>query len=388
VTVAPRVLEVREFTVQDPEPGAVVIRILLSGICGTDKHTFRGEGRQYAGTDHERDIEYPLICGHENVGIVVATGGEVRDSDGRTLAAGDRVVPGANLACGRCFYCRNDLPYYLCRDLDDYGNSLGCARPPYLLGGWSEYMYLLPGTRLFRVPDELPDEVAVLTEVMAVTHGVEKALAVLGLYNVDPVGVSVAVLGVGPLGLCHLIKARMLGAGTIIATDLLPGRLQKAAPFGVDLALDASTTDLRQRKEAVIAATDGRGADVVLDCSGVPDTFVEALEIVRPGGVVVEAGTFVDMGPVGINPNSAVCTRNVSILGIGGEIATGYGPSMRLLAANMDRYDLGRIVSHRYALEDASEALAMAQSGESMQVAFHPTLRRDALRSSEEARPW
>ena len=375
VTVAPRVLEVREFAVQDPEPGAVVIRILISGICGTDKHTFRGESKQYAGTDHERDIEYPLICGHENVGVVVATGGEVLDSDGRLLRAGDRIVPGANVSCGQCYYCRNDLPYYLCRDLDDYGNSLGCARPPYLLGGWSEYMYLLPGTRLFRVPEELPDEVAVLAEVMAVTHGVEKALAVLGLYNVDPVGISVAVLGVGPLGLCHLLKARLLGAGTIIATDLLPGRLDRASPFGVDLALNASTTDLRQRKEAVAAVTGGRGADVVLDCSGVPGTFVEALEIVRPGGVVVEAGTFVDMGPVGINPNSAVCTRNVSILGIGGEIATGYGPSMRLLAANLDRYDLRGIVSHRYGLDDAVTAMAMAQSGESMQVAFDPTLR-------------
>jgi threonine dehydrogenase-like Zn-dependent dehydrogenase len=381
VTVAPRALEVREFPVQDPEPGAVVIRMRLSGICGTDKHSFRGESKQYAGTDHERDIEYPLICGHENVGTVVATGGEVRASEGRVLLPGDRIVPGANVACGRCFYCRNDLPYYLCRDLDDYGNSLGCARPPYLMGGWSEYMYLLPGSRLFRVPDALPDEVAVLTEVMAVTHGVEKALAVLGLYNVDPVGVSVAVLGVGPLGLCHLLKARMLGAGTVIATDLLPGRLERAAAFGVDLALDASATDLRQRKEAVLDATDGRGADVVLDCSGVPATFVEALEVVRPGGVVVEAGTFVDMGPVGINPNSAVCTRNVSILGIGGEIATGYAPSMRLLVANMDRYDLRSIVSHRYALEEAPEAMAMAQSGASMQVAFDPTLRRDALRA-------
>jgi threonine dehydrogenase-like Zn-dependent dehydrogenase len=375
VTVAPGMLEVREFTVQDPEPGAVVIRMLLSGICGTDKHTFRGESKQYAGTDHERDIEYPLICGHENVGIVVAIGGEVHDSDGRLLAVGDRVVPGANLACGRCFYCRNDLPYYLCRDLDDYGNSLGCARPPYLLGGWSEYMYLLPGTRIFRVPDELPDEVAVLTEVMAVTHGVEKALAVLGLYNVDPVGVSVAVLGVGPLGLCHLVKARMLGAGIIIATDLLAGRLERAAPFGVDVALDASVTDNRQRLDAVMDATGGRGVDVVLDCSGVPGTFTEGLAMVRPGGVLVEAGTFVDMGPVGINPNSAICTRNVSILGIGGEMATAYGPSMRLMMANLDRYPLRDIVTHRFPLEDSLSALVVAQSGESMQVVFDPTLR-------------
>ena len=112
----------------------------------------------------------------------------------------------------------------------------------------------------------------------------------------------------------------------------------------------------------------------MLDCSGVPDTFLEALRIVRPGGVVVEAGTFVDMGPVGINPNSAICTRNVNVLGIGGEIATGYEPSMRLLAANMNRYPLGSIVTHRYSLEDAHAALAMAQSGASMQVAFDPSV--------------
>jgi L-iditol 2-dehydrogenase len=369
---APGRLEVRRFAVPDPEPGAVVMKLLLSGVCGTDKHTFRGESKQYAGTDHERDLVYPLICGHENVGIVVAVSGDVRDSSGRPVVPGDRIVPGANVPCGRCYYCMSDQPYYLCRDLEDYGNSLNCTRAPYLFGGWAEYMYLLPGTRIFHVPDELPDDLAVLTEVMAVTHGVEKALAVLGLYNVDPVGFSVAVLGVGPLGLCHLIKARMLGAGTVIATDRLAGRLEKAVPFGVDVALDVSTTDSRQRAEAVLAATDGRGPDVVLDCSGVPETFLEALRIVRPGGVVVEAGTFVDMGPVGINPNSAICTRNVNVLGIGGEIATGYEPSMRLLAANMTRYPLGSIVTHRYSLEDAPEALAMAQSGAAMQVAFDP----------------
>jgi len=374
VTVAPRHLEVREFPVAGPEPGAVVLRMRLSGICGTDKHTYRGESKQYAGTDHERDLVYPLICGHENVGTVVATGGDVRDSDGHVLREGDRVVPGANVPCGVCWYCRNDQAYYLCRDLDDYGNSLNCTAAPYLFGGWAEYLYLKPGSRIFRVPDELPDEVAVMTEVMAVTHGVEKALAVLGLYNADPIGFSVAVLGVGPLGLMHLIKARTLGAGTVIATDLLTGRLEKAAAFGVDVALDASQTDDRQRLDAVLAATDGRGVDIAIDASGVPSTFTEGLAMVRPGGVLVEAGTFVDMGPVAINPNSAICTRNVAVLGIGGEMATAYAPSMRLMAANLDRYPLTSIVTHRYGFEDAEAALAMAQSGESMQVAFDPAL--------------
>jgi L-iditol 2-dehydrogenase len=372
--VAPGQLEVRRFPVPDPEPGAVVMRTLLSGVCGTDKHTFRGESKQYAGTDHERDIVYPLICGHENVGIVAAVGGDVRDSSGQRLVPGDRIVPGANVPCGRCYYCMSEMPYYFCRDLEDYGNSLDCSRAPYLFGGWSEYMYLLPGTRIFRVPDGLPDEVAVMTEVMAVTHGVEKGLAVLASYNVDPVGFSVAVLGVGPLGLCHLIKARTLGAGTVIATDRLPGRLAQAAAFGADVSLDVSATDARQRLEAVMAATDGHGVDMALDCSGVPDTFPEALAIVRTGGVVVEAGAFIDLGPVSINPASAVCTRNVAILGIGGEIATGYEPSMRLLASNLDRYPLEKLVTHRYPLEAAREALIMAQTGEAMQVVFDPAL--------------
>lgn len=371
---APGRVVVHEFPVPDPEPGAVVIAVHLSGICGTDKHTFRGESKQYAGTPHERDIEYPLICGHENVGTVVATGGQVLDSSGSVLKEGDRVVPGANVPCGICFYCRNEYPYYFCQFLEDYGNSLNCRRSPSLFGGWSQYMYLLPGTPIFRVPDALPDEVAVLTEVMAVTHGVDTALAVLGLMGGPSSGFSVAVLGVGPLGLCHLVKSRLRGAGMVAAIDLLDGRLQHAAKFGLDLALNASTTDLDERVHATREETHGRGVDMVLDCTGVPSTFPEALKMVRTGGVVVEAGAFVDMGPVQINPNSDICTRNIAVLGIGGERATEYEPSMRLMAAKLHRYPLAEITSHILPLDRAEEALALAQSGEAMQVALDPRL--------------
>jgi threonine dehydrogenase-like Zn-dependent dehydrogenase len=374
VTEKPGRIAVREFPVPDPELGAVVIAVHLSGICGTDKHTFRGESKQYAGTAHERDIGYPLICGHENVGTVVAVGGQVYDSNGNLLKEGDRVVPGANVPCGHCYYCLNNYPYYFCQHLEDYGNSLNCASSPGLLGGWSQYMYLLPGTPIFRVPDELPDEVAVITEVMAVTHGVDTALTVLGLQGGARAGFSVAVLGVGPLGICHLAKSRMLGAGIVIATDVLSGRLERASAFGVDLTLDASNTDTSQRISAILDVTHGRGVDLVLDCSGVPSTFVEALKIVRTGGVVVEAGAFVDMGPVQMNPNSDICTRNVAVLGIGGEAATAYEPSMRLMAANLDRYPLSSITSHILPLDRAQAAVMLAQSGDAMQVALDPRL--------------
>ena len=378
---APGRIALREFEVPDPEPGVVVIAMHLSGICGTDKHTFRGESKQYAGTDHERDLEYPLICGHENVGSVVSTGGPAFDTNGVELKEGDRVVPGANVPCGSCYYCLNSYPYYFCQHLEDYGNSLNVSRAPSLFGGWSQYMYLLPRTPIFRVPDELPDEVAVITEVMAVTHGVDKGIAVLGLQGGSRSGFSVAVFGTGPLGLCHLIKSRMLGAGMVIATDVLAGRLRFADQFGVDLALDSSATDAVQRNDAILDATHGRGVDLVLDCSGVPSTFTEALRAVRTGGVVVEAGAFVDMGPVQMNPNSDICTRNVAVLGIGGELATEYEPSMRLMTANLDRYPLTKITTHILPMDRAHEAVVLAQSGEAMQVAVDPRMPMTLERS-------
>jgi threonine dehydrogenase-like Zn-dependent dehydrogenase len=374
VTERPGVISVQQFPMPEPRPGAVVMKVRYSGICGTDKHTFRGESKQYAGTAHEKDLTYPLICGHENVGTVAALGGRVFDSEGQELRVGDRIVPAANVTCGVCHFCRNGYPYYLCESMEDYGNSLHCGPSPHLFGGWSEYMYLLPGTHLFRVPDNLPDDVAVLTEIMSVTHGVEAALALIGQMGGDRFGGSVAVVGTGPLGMCHLIKAKLLGAGSIIATDLYPSRLRLAEAFGASLTLCVGETDQEERVARVRDATSGRGADIVLSCSGIPAAFTEALKMVRVGGVVVEAGAFVDMGPVQLNPNSDICTRNVSIIGIGGETATSYLPSMRLMAANVDRLPFDRFVTHRLPIDRAKEGVELAQTDAAMKVVIAPHL--------------
>jgi len=376
VMTAPGELEVQRFDVPDPEPGAVLLRMRLSGICGTDKHTYRGETLQYAGTPHERQLEYPITCGHENVGTVEAIGGDrpVVDGAGVALGAGDRVVPGANVACGACWYCRTGQPYYLCERMDDYGNSLTTRRAPHLFGGWSDMLYLLPGSKIFRVPDELPDEVAVLTEIMAVTHGFELARRLA----VTPFGESVVVLGVGPLGMCHVIKARLLGCGQLIAIDKMARRVEAAGRFGATSGMCADDHDEPELIARVIELTGGRGADVVLDCSGVPETFVTALRMVRPGGTVVEAGAFVDLGPVAINPNADICTKDVNILGIGGETSEAYAPSMELMARNLDRLPLTGLVSHRFPLERAREAIEVAQTGAALKVALDPSLAADA----------
>ena len=170
----------------------------------------------------------------------------VLDSEGMPLRVGDRIVPAANVPCGNCHYCRNSFPYYFCEHLEDYGNSLHSADPPHLFGGWSEYMYLLPRTPLFRVPDELPDEVAVLTEIMAVTHGLDSARAFAGRLGGGQFAESVAVVGVGPLGLCHLIKARLVGCANLAAVDLFDSRLKVASSFGAALTMNASSTGTRR----------------------------------------------------------------------------------------------------------------------------------------------
>jgi threonine dehydrogenase-like Zn-dependent dehydrogenase len=212
----------------------------------------------------------------------------------------------------------------------------------------------------------------VLTEIMSVTHGVETAQSLMSLIGGPRFAQSVAVLGVGPLGLCDLIKAKLLGASKLIATDKFPSRLKLAEEFGATLTMQAGKMDVKERIAKAREYCSGMGPDIVLDCSGFPETFVEALRMVRVGGVVVEAGTFVDMGPVSINPNADICTKNVSVIGVGGETATSYLPSMRLMAANLDRLPFDRFVSHRMPLEQAQEALELAQTDVAMKVVLAP----------------
>jgi L-iditol 2-dehydrogenase len=368
VMLGPGRLEVREFPLPEPEPGAVLLKMQFSGVCGTDKHTYRGETKQYAGTPHERDVPFPIIPGHENVGFVAATGGEVRDFDGALLSVGDRVVPAANITCGRCYYCKGDFPYYMCEHLDDYGNSLSAVRPPHLFGGWSEYMYILPGTYLYRVPDDLPSHIAVLTEVMSVTAGLDKAKEFSSPSEGFRFGDTVVIQGVGPLGLCHVVKARLLGAGDIIAIDAFPSRLEMARRCGADFTLNLTGSTVQERVEQVRAWTYGRGADVVVDCSGVAHAVPEGLEMTRAGGMFIEVGAFVDTGPVPINPNLHFCIKNIRLLGIGGEAATAYGPTMKVLAKAQHHYPLDQIVTHRFRLDQAEEAVKTSMADGAMKV--------------------
>jgi threonine dehydrogenase-like Zn-dependent dehydrogenase len=373
--VEPGKYELREYPLPEPAPGCVLVKMEMSGICGTDKHTYQGFTTQYAGVGGGKQIRFPIIQGHENVGTVAAIGGDGRyaDFEGVPLKVGDRVVVGANVSCGNCYYCRHDFPYYLCENMTDYGNNLSAADPPHLFGGWSQYMYIVPGSFLVRVPDDLPSEVAVLTEIMAVAVGLDRAKQ-MSAFPTDAFlfDDTVVVVGVGPLGMCFLMKARMLGAGTIVAVDLSDYRLQFARRLGADYTLNAANTTLAERLDFVRGLTHGRGADLVIETAGVPQAFTESLELMRLGGMLVEAGNFSDLGEVPVSPHRHICAKSARILGVGGEEPAAYGPSMRQMARYMRNYPLREFVTHRYGLSDVEEAVHKSVAADSMKVVVTP----------------
>jgi threonine dehydrogenase-like Zn-dependent dehydrogenase len=369
--VKPGQYEIKEYPLPEPAAGCVLVKMELSGICGTDKHTFQGYTTQYGG----RKLEFPIIQGHENVGTVAAIGGNGNYSDfeGIPLRVGDRVVVGANVCCGECYYCRHDFPYYCCENMTDYGNNLSAKNPPHLFGGWSQYMYIVPGSFLVKVPDELPSEIAVLTEIFAVSVGLDRAKQMSAFPNESfRFDDTVVVLGVGPLGMCFLMKARMLGAGTIIAVDLSDYRLNFAKRLGADHVMNVAKHSKQERLQIVKDLTNGRGADMVIECAGVPQAVPEALEMLRIGGLLVEAGNFSDLGEVSFSPHRHLCAKNARILGVGGEEPAAYGPSMRQMARYMKKYPLQEFVTHRFGLRDVEAAMQKSIEPGSMKVFLQP----------------
>lgn len=371
----PGYYELREYPLPDPAAGCVLVKMKISGICGTDKHTYQGYTGQYGGNGTPRQIPFPIIQGHENVGTIAAigSGGPYTDFEGTPLKIGDRVIVGPNVSCGTCYYCRHSFPYYCCENTVDYGNNMSSKDPPHLFGGWAQYLYVIPGSFLVRVPDDLPSEIAVLTEIMAVTVGLDRAKQISSFPNESfRFDDTVVVLGTGPLGMCFVMKARMLGAGTIIAVDLSDYRLSFASSLGADMVINARTTSAEGRLMLVREATHGRGADVVVEAAGVPEAVREALDMLRLGGLLVEVGNFSDTGEISISPHRHLCAKNVRILGVGGEEPAVYGPSMRQMARYMCQYPLKNFVTHRFGLQQVEAAVKKSMAPDSMKVIIDP----------------
>jgi L-iditol 2-dehydrogenase len=241
------------------------------------------------------------------------------------------------------------------------------------MGGWAEQMYIRPDTFVYKVPSGLSPRVAVLAELMACAASLDKLKEFSSMSHEGfNSGDTVVVIGSGPLGLLHIAKADMMGAGQIIATDLSESRLGFAKKMGADHTMNVSTTSAEERIDAVRQLTRGRGADVVLHMANTPVSFVEGIEMLKRGGMMLEMGNFADTGEVSMNIHRHVCSKNIRLIGLTNHPSTGYGPALKLMERYADRYPLDEMVSHEYALADVDVAMHMSMSTESLKVVMTP----------------
>lgn len=378
VMTAPGQVEYQELPYPDHlEPGAIIVKMELSGICGTDKHAFDGDVTLYGGTQSEQKIVFPCVHGHENSGIVVEMNGKGSDIEysGKDLRIGDRITHCPNMICGRCWYCRRIHSYPFCINHQCIALTYPSDRFPYLTGGWAEYMYLPPNAWVYKTPEGLTTEEASLSEVFVVTALLDRAK----MYSqVDARGFNfgdtVVIQGLGGIGLAMIAKARLLGAGKIIGLDSMPSKMKLAQEFGADLTIDVSKYTDDELVEQIRNETEGRGADVVVEVVGRPDVVDVGLRMLRRGGTYCETGNFVDTGTVELNVHKHLAAKNVLFLGNTNHPHDMYYVHMDMMIRNRDRFPFAKLITHRFPLSKAKEALKKAYEPDAVKVSFQPDL--------------
>ena len=341
-------LQLRQYPIPTkPEPGAALVRTIMAGICGTDVHLWKGE----------LPITLPVILGHETVGRIEQLGeGLEKDWTGQPLKVGDRVTWTSSTSCGECYYCREKHQPTRCPQRRAYGIGYRCDQAPHFLGGYAEYHYLQPRVNIFKIADDLPTEAVIGAGCALNTaiHGVERT----GIAWRD----NVVVQGAGPVGIAALAVAKSAGAGQVIVLGAPKHRLEMAKRFGADHVIDIEEVKApADRIAAVRALTGGYGADVVLECVGSPTAIGEGMEMCRDGGKYLVLGHYCDAGPVSWNPH-VVTRKQLTVIGSWSYEPRHLRMALEFMRATQRQFPFAEMVTHRFTLDQANEALATTAS--------------------------
>ncbi|MGH7906780.1 MAG: zinc-dependent alcohol dehydrogenase [Candidatus Binataceae bacterium] len=336
---APNQIAIRRFSLPEIPPDGGLLRVEMAGICHTDVGLYHGTVK-YA--------PYPLMLGHEILGHIAGIGAVAQARWG--VRAGDRVVVEALVRCGFCPACITG-DYKFCTGKAGYGTSISASVPPHLWGSYSEYMFLAPGSQVYKIPDDMPAERAILINV-AIANAIQWAIIKGGLRFGD----TILIQGVGPIGLACIAVAREAGARTIIATGKSGDRkrLELASRFGADRAIDVDKMDLMAEVRDV---TNSRLADLAVDVTGDGGAIASSIELVRAGGTVVNAGVTGDNTKTPLLLDRMLY-KEVRLQGV-------FTSSCEAIKRAIDfdprsKYPFEEIVTDRYPLSRAEEAVKAA----------------------------
>ncbi|MEM1564238.1 MAG: zinc-binding dehydrogenase [Candidatus Bathyarchaeia archaeon] len=331
-------LRIEDVKTPEVEAGEVLVRIKAATTCGTDLKIFQ---RGYV----ERVIELPTVFGHEWAGDVVEVGEGLE-----WPKKGMRVRAGNSAPCLRCVMCGKGK-YNLCEDMI------------WLWGAYAEYIKVpahMVRVNMQEIPSHISYEEAAITEPLAcVLHGIEEARVKLG----D----SVAIIGAGPIGLLHLLTVKKMGAEKVIMIDLVNERLEFAKMLGADEAINAGKENV---EEAVRKATDGYGADVVIEAIGQPATWEQALRLVRKGGTVLEFGGCPPGTEVRFNAEQ-LHYGETTVLGTFHATPMHFRKALNLIASKT--INVAPLITRRMPLEKIGEAFEiLATSKKEIKIAIQP----------------
>jgi len=340
-------LVMREFDVPEPAEGEVLIKMLASGVCGSDVHMWHGKDPR---------TPVPLILGHEGVGEVAALGSPRTDILGRELAVGDVVMWERGIMCGRCYQCVVAKRPALCPTRKTYGISVSCKEPPHLRGCYAEYILLFPVTNLLRIGSGVDPKTLVAASCSGATaaNAVEQCSV--------RTGDTVVVQGPGPLGLFVASFALDAGASNVIVTGAEPDRkrLGFAEALGATETLCTADVTGDDMIERVRELTDGRGADVVLDCTGSPHAMRDGIRMVGRGGTYALPGVATPVGEVRVRFFEDVSVKNVRLQGVWVSDTSHLYRAVRLVEKG--RFPLDKLVTHVFSLDEANSGLEVTAS--------------------------
>ena len=326
--------DIRYDSVADPElrtPNSAVLKVSACSICGSDLHMYHGDqigGAAYDGTGE------PFCTGHEFIGEVVEAGREVH-----TLAVGDRVLSAGGTGCGACPACLTGRPLD-CPVATAFGIGLS------LQGGQAEYVCVPNADTTLLPMDGIDAERALLLTDAAAT-------AWFGLSRADvPPGGSVAVVGLGPIGLIGVELAFLMGAAQVFALDPVAARRDKAAALGA-VALEPG----REAVGAVLEATGGRGADSVFEASGASAAIASVLPLTAPGGTASFVGLPQPADALSIQ---LLLFKNITVRGGIARVQEMWPALVPLLREGRLKAD--GLFSHRFDLADGADAFALFDS--------------------------
>ncbi len=352
--------KIREVQVPDPEPGAVVIKITGSNICGSDLHAWHGDfaTKGLGG-------QLPTVLGHEMIGTVAKLGdGVTIDSDGQPLSEGDLVAYTYFHMCGRCPNCIRGKRIS-CYNLNMAMMS-SSEQFPHFVGGYGDYYYIHPGAAIYKVPEDVPWELVA---------GANCALSqvIYGFHRADlRFGETVVVQGAGGLGLYATAVAKASGAHQVIVLDGVRDRLDLAAKFGADELIDITeVTEARDRQKLVRKMTGGHNADVVMEVVGQAGVIPEGINMAAQFGRYVEIGNISSGKTTDLDPTRLVFP-NKTIIGVSLYEPWVLGQAIKFLQRSKDKLPLGEIGSTKFKLDDINGAFDAADKREVIRASIVP----------------